>query len=80
VAYVYSCCFSPKNNNTIVAGACGINEVKVFNRGEGEKFKESFRLHGLKNGVFSVDHSWTRKELCFSTAREGFYIYEYGKK
>jgi hypothetical protein len=29
--------------------------------------------------VFSVDHSWTRKELCFSTACEGFYIYEYGK-
>ena len=25
VAYVYSCCFSPKNNNTILAGACGIN-------------------------------------------------------
>lgn len=32
VAYVYSCAFSPKDSNTIVAGACGINEVKLFNR------------------------------------------------
>lgn len=25
VAYVYACCFSPKDSNTILAGACGIN-------------------------------------------------------
>jgi WD40 repeat protein len=62
VAYVYSCCFSPQGNSTILAGSCGINEIKVYNRTEvGGRFKESFRLHGIKNGVFSVDHSWKKK-------------------
>ena len=35
--YVYSCAFSKSNNETILAGSSGVNEVRMFENKEGYK-------------------------------------------
>lgn len=57
-----------------MAGACGINEVKILHREDG-RFKVSTVISGLGKGCFSVDSSWTQPEYVFTTAKEGMFIY-----
>jgi len=60
--------------NTILAGSCGVNEVKVFRRKDGE-YKLTSHIQGLDNGVYSVDSSHSEQEFTFTTAHDGMFIY-----
>lgn len=60
MAYVYTACFSKLNKGMVLAGACGINEVKLFNEENG-KYRLAARLYDLKHGCFSVDFSSKKK-------------------
>ena len=59
----------------MLAGACGINEVKMFHRQEG-KLASSTLIHGIGHGCFSVDSSWTTNEFAFTTAHDGMFSYK----
>ena len=66
--------FRNKDRNSIVAGACGINEVKVFHREEG-RFSGSTLVHGIGHACFSIDSSWVTDEFAFTTAHDGMFVY-----
>lgn len=61
-------------DDTIIAGSCGVNEVKVFRKREGS-YEMSSLIQGLANGCFSVDSSYARPHFLFTTARDGMFIY-----
>lgn len=62
----------------ILAGSCGINEVKVLRPING-RYEASTLIHDLKHGCFSVDSSYKNNNFVFSTAHQGMYIYSENK-
>jgi hypothetical protein len=62
-------------DDTIIAGSCGINEVKVFRKREGA-YELSTKIQALANGCFSVDSSAVHPNFVFTTAKDGMFIYE----
>jgi hypothetical protein len=65
------------DKSTIIAGASGVNEVRIF----AGQSKHSFavKIFDLKQGCYSVDASKKDKNICFSTAKQGFFVCNYGK-
>ena len=57
-----------------MAGACGVNEVKVFHR-EGSSYSLSTVLGNLEGGCFSVDTSPKQPLFGFTTSKNSLYIY-----
>jgi len=53
------------DKNSIVAGAVGTNEVRVF-RKDGAHYKCTNRISKLKGGCFSVDCSNKKKEFVYA--------------
>ena len=68
------------DKNTIVAGASGVNEVRVFTAENSNKHSTSVKIFDMKQGCYSVDTSFKKPEICFVTAKQGFFIYSYKKQ
>ena len=75
------CCFrvsirivSNFEDDTIIAGSCGVNEVKVFRKHDGT-YELTTKIQGLTNGCFSVDSSALHPNFVFTTAKDGMFIY-----
>ena len=62
----------------VLAGACGVNEVKLFYENN-SKHQLAARLYDLKHGCFSVDLSTKKKEFAFTTAHKAIYAFKYDK-
>jgi len=52
-AYVYSCQFSKKDDNTILAGSSNLNEVRLFDRTQDNK--NFAKINDIGKGIYSVD-------------------------
>ena len=55
-----------------------MNEVRIFT-GE-NKHTTGVRLYDLKHGCYCVDGSYSKKEIAFSSSKQGFYICKYDSK
>lgn len=66
------------DKNSIIAGASGVNEVRVFG-GEGNRHETGVKIFDIKQGCYSVDSSFKSSSICFVTAKQGFFVYNYGK-
>lgn len=51
-----SCSFSNKDKKSIVAGACGVNEVKIYHWLDGA-YRPGTLIHNIGHGCFSIDSS-----------------------
>lgn len=61
---VYCCQFAHgSEDDTIIAGCTGRNEVKVFEKGL--SYKPSWSIDKLKKGVYTLDLDWTNSNLVF---------------
>jgi hypothetical protein len=57
--------FRKADKNSIVAGAVGTNEVRVY-RKDGARYKSTNRIGKLKGGCFSVDCSSKKNEFVYT--------------
>lgn len=62
-AYIYSCQFSRANNDTILAGSSKLNEVRIFDRKNGNK--NIAKITHFSKGVYSVDYAHTMDLFAF---------------
>jgi hypothetical protein len=44
------------------------------------KHNPVLKIFELKQGCYSVDLSKKESSLCFSTAKQGFFVYQYSKQ
>jgi hypothetical protein len=68
-----------KDKKSIVAGACGVNEVKIYHWLDGT-YRPTTLVHNIGHGCFSIDSSFTTNEFSFTTAHEGFFTYKEDKE
>ena len=52
-AYVYTASFGKYDKNLILAGACGLDEAKIFHNATGQPTLSTV-VRGLKGGWFSI--------------------------
>lgn len=62
-AYVYACQFSKTNDEDIVAGCSNLNQVKVYDRTNGNR--DFGTISNIEKGVFSVDFANGSDTFCF---------------
>ena len=68
---IYTAQFSKFNSDTIVAGATGFNQLKIFENKE--KGKQIFCANSIPKGCFTVDYGNNSRNIAFGGG-EG-YIY-----
>lgn len=73
-AYVYSAGFAKYDKDVILAGACGLDEVKVFHNASGKPALSTV-IRGLKGGCFSVTSAHKANEFSCSTGKDGFFTF-----
>ena len=65
-----------QGNDNIIAGASGVNEVRIFS-GQGNKHETALKIFDIKQGCYSVDGAYKQPNICFVTAKQGFFVYNY---
>lgn len=62
--YIYTAQFSKKDNNTIIAGCCGKDEFKIFNRED--DCRSMLTISHINKGCYTSDHGNVSDLIAFS--------------
>ena len=73
-ASVYTVSFANYDKNVILAGACGLDEARVFHNATGQPALSTV-VGGLKGGCFSITSAHQANLFSLSTGKGGLFTY-----